>query len=469
MIRPARRPLNAQLLPSEEGHEALQRDLLKTGVRNIESVQGLLVWNWLNIGACCLPLILPAVGIIADAIRYAMLSAVLCVLFGWWRLNSRVKMSAPVVMIIVLQLWLTFCSYLAGYQLGRANDFESSNYFLVMAVIFYLQGAVYGHFWPQLRRQILMVLLGMFLLSALVGVAQFLKIGPAMTLAGIYNNFGNIVNWGGVSSVRPIGLASWPEWLTFQCLIGWAIIVSRIFRRPLKNWEFALATFFLLCSYMPQSRIMYLSVGLASITFAVMLFKYDRKRFPILAVSFLIAFSALFLLGRERLGYVLSTNLATDETLRYRRETGWRQAYFIYEERPWVGMGPDNDLVWEVRRAERDKWAQGEFLDNGSLLLLSWGGLPALGIFYIFLFITIGSFLSLLRSRVASIERKQLAFVLLVGILAIWNNTILNNGFTNIWLNCVLAYIGGLAMPNYREHLEELKALRPKLLRERGA
>lgn len=445
----------------------LMHDLRFNGIRSMRSVQGLLWWNFISVFLVLIPTVLPSLGEILLVLRYIMFSAVLCTAFSWWRLGARIKMIWPIGLILVLQMWLTVTSFISGVELGRTNDFESSNYFLVMAVIYYFMGAVFGHYWTGLRRLVPYCVVGLFFISALVGLAQFLRLPPALHLASVYNTFGNIDNWGGGGGVRAIGLASWPEWLTWQCLFSWAVVVSPILRRPLYTWEFVLGVFFIMVSFMPQSRILYVSVIGCVITFGILLLKFDRKRAPALVSVFAVATLGLFTFGQEQLGYVLNTDIQNDRTLQYRRETGWHQGYFIYDERPWVGVGPDNDLVWEVRQAVPDKWIQGQFLDNGYLLLISWGGLPALAIFIFVMFSAVGGAIMVLRDRKVPLPRKELTFVILASVLFIWNNTILNNGFTNIWLNCLICYLAGLAQPNSRELEQEKldnRILKPALV-----
>lgn len=453
---------------SEEQKIELLHDLRYSGIRSIQSVQGLLAWCYFNVFFTLVPTVLPALPVIADNVRYLMFSATLCVALSWWRMGARVRLSAPIVFVMLLQLWLTICSYISHIQIGRSNDFETSNYFLLMVVLYYFLGSIFGQFWTGQRKLIPNLAMWLFFASAVVGFAQFVKIGPALQLAAIYNTFGSIENWGGVTSIRSVGLAGWPEWLTWQCLFGWAVIASRMFERPLKTWEFLVSLFFILVAYMPQSRIMYVSVLLVTVGYLFMLYKLDRKRAPVLGTLFGVGVLLMFTFGQEQLGYVLNTDLAKDETLRYRRETGWGQAYYIYDERPWVGIGPDNDLTWEVRRADKDKWAQGEFIDNGYLLLIAWGGLPAVALFIPLMMTAVGGNILVFRDKKLPLERRQLAFILGACFVFIWNNTFLNNGFTNVWLNCFIAYLGGLLQPNVREMDAERKELRTRMERLRA-
>lgn len=434
----------------------MYRKLRDRGNQSVQGAQGLLAWNLANMVLVMLLLIVPLnTGVMVNALRYVMLNAMLCVVFGWWRLRSQIKMTMPIVFIFLLQIWLTVCSYLAHIQLGRTNDFEASNYFLVMATIFFFMGSVYVQHWPKLRQTALNVLLGVVTLSSIVAVGQFLKIGPAMQIAAFYNTFQRIDAWGGAGGVRVVGLAAWPEWMAFQGLIGWSIFASRLLTRSLKPWEFMGAGFFLFIAFMAQSRIMYISVILATLVFLYMLIRNDRSKGPRYLVTFVVALLSLFIFAQEKLAYVLATDLQNDPTLRYRQEISWPQAYNIMEERPWVGVGPDNDFSWEVTSAAPDRLFQGQFLDNGYLLLLIWGGLPAIALYLPILFTTMGSTQKLFRSVKLDPVRRQLAFMLCVTAFGLWNNMFLNNGFTHIYLNCVLAYVGGLLMPTSAELRQE--------------
>lgn len=433
----------------------------------LQGSKAILVWNYISLIFVLVPLFLPAWEVVANNLRYVMFNAVLVTTFTWWRLGAPVKLIWPIRFLLLVQIWLTVCSILAAVQLGRTNDFETSNYFLIMAFLYYINAVIVSHIWHDFRRKILNLILIVMGISATIGFLQFLKIPPAMALASIYNQTVDITSWSqsgyteGISTgvVRPVGLGSWPEWLVFHALCGWAIIASRMVERNLKPWEFTLASFFLLCAALPQSRVMYLSLFACTIIFLYLIVRRDKVRGKVYLMGFICALALLVTAGSQRLGYVLQTDLTKDETLKYRQETGWQQAYRISEERPWTGIGPDNGMVWNVKRIVPDKYTQGQYLDNGFLLLLSWGGYPALALFLPVLFTGFFGGIMLARDRNASMERRKLAFVCSILVMCILNNMILNNGFTNIWMNCLIAVFGGMTLPNSKERLDELKGL----------
>lgn len=432
----------------------------------LQGSKALLYWNFLNLFFILIPMMLPAMDLIASNLRYIMFNAVICTVFTWWRLGVPTRLIWPIRFVLALQIWLTLCSFISGSQLGRTNDFETSNYFLIMAVIYYFNAAIISFVWHEYRKWFFNTILFTFFLSCLVGFLQFLKIPPALALASFYNGNNDITAWGvnemgdiihGAGSIRSIGLASWPEWLAFQGMTGWAIVASRLLKRSLLPWEFIMATFFLLTAFTAQSRIMYLSLGICTIAFLYMLIRRDRHRGPLYLTVFLVGLLAMFGLFGERLSYVLQTNIGEDKTLQYRQDVGWQQAYQIMEERPWVGIGPDDGLVWSVARIVPDRWTQGQYVDNGFLLLLSWGGLPALALYLPIVIIGIASAFLIVRNEDLSPERRQAAFVGGVMIGMVLNNMLLNNGFTNIWMNCILACVAATALPNSSERLKEMQ------------
>ncbi len=427
--------------------------------------RGLLYWNFFSLFFILFPFIIPTTDFLASNLRYIMFNSVVCAAFTWWRLGVPIKIIWPIRFTLLLQIWLTICSYLGTIDLGRTNDFETSNYFLVMAVIYFLNTAIVSYVWHEYRRWFLNVLLVIFTVSCILGFLQFLKVPPALAVARFYNS-NDITAWGtdangiivhGAGSVRAVGLAAWPEWLAIHALLAWGIVASRLLQRSLTNREFVAASFFLLTSFIAQSRVMYLSVLLCSFAFLYLLIHRDRHKGGFYVSIFLGTLAALLIVGGERMSYVLTTNVEKDRTLEYRQDIGWQQAYRIMEERPWVGIGPDDGLVWNVRRAIPDKYVQGENVDNGFLVLLSWGGLPALALFMPILFISIGTGFMLTRDRTLSFERRQIGFVCgLLGFL-LFNNMFLNNGFTNIWLNCIFASLGAMGLPNSFEAMQELR------------
>lgn len=449
-----------QALRAQERESALASALTQSSaVRSLDAAKGLLAWNYLNFLTPVFLTVLPPHPIIAENLRYLMLSILLCAAISWWKLNARLTMPFAVGAILLLQIWLTICSFLGTLQLARTNDFETSNYFIVMAVMLFFQGTIFVQFWPELRRNVLKIFLIVYSISAFVAILQFLKFGPALQIAAVYNTFANITEWGGAAGVRAIGLASWPSYMTLQALICLFIILGKMFERPLKNYELVLIPVYLGVGFMAQSRILYISLLLAVIGTLYMIWRYERKRFAPFAAGLFLCAGAMLIFASDRLAYALNTNVTDDPTLTYRRETGWQQAFHIYAERPWTGIGPDNRLVWDISRGN-DQWSQGHHIDNGYLLMLSWGGLPAVAIFMFCLILMLGGVIIVLTDRRTSVHQRQVALVATVAFVIIFNDTILNNGFTNIWVNCILAYFCALLQPTAAERFQ---AIREKL------
>ena len=421
----------------------------------LRSSRALLYWNFITVAFPFLFMLLPPTHVVSSSLRYILFNSVLCAIVTWWRLGVPIRLIWPVRFLLLLQVWLTICSFLASAQLARTNDFETSNYFLITAVIYFINAALVGHVWHEYRRWFLNTLLVLFGISCGIGLLQFLRLPPALVLQNIYN--ARIMEMTadpgsyGHGSVRATGLASWPEWLAFQSLLGWGIIASRLLKRSLLPWEFAAASFFLFSSLIAQSRVMYLSLVVCTVVFLVLLVKRDPKFGRAYITAFVGIMITMSVLAGERLNYAAQTDLRNDTTLQYRREIGWKQVYDIMEERPWTGIGPDDRMVWSLARAVPDRYTQGTMVDNGFLLLIGWGGLPAL--------IIIGLFSSIMitRNRQISFERRQMAFMGALAVGLVLNNMMFNNGFTHFWMNCVIATIGALAMPNSAEVTQELK------------
>lgn len=452
-------------------------EMVSAHEHRLRGVQGLINWNLFNLLLVLIPMFTPPNDFFPQVFRYVMFNAVVSGIFTWWKLNSPVQLIWPMRMLLLVQIWLTICSFISGLQLGRTNDFETSNYFLVMIVIFYFNGAMITYVWPKYRAVLLNLLLGIFTLSAVVGVLQFLKVPPALALARFYNARADITAWGvdasgvivhGAGSVRAIGLGTVPEWLAFQGLLAWGIISSRLLYRQLKPWEFLAAMFFLMVALIAQSRVMYISLAICVIAFLVLLVRRDPKRGSLYVVSFAVCGMLLGIVAQERLSYAFGTNLQTDDTLRYRQEIGWVQAYQIIDERPWVGIGPDDGLVWRLRLITPDRWTQGTDLDNGFLLMASWGGYPALALFIGFLIFSLISAYTVVADRFATHERRRCAFVVGLAVVLVMNNMILNNGFTNIWFNCIFGALAAAATTSSSERIQELKCrLHVSRIRER--
>lgn len=435
----------------------------------LSSLKPLLYWTYVNFLFCVVPLFLPAFPWVTPSIKYVMVSAIACTLIALWRLQVPIRFVWPIRFLLLLQLWLTFTSYHSMMTLTRSNDFEMSNYFIVMAIIYYIQGTIVAYVWPKTRQLFMNTYIILASCSAIVGFLQFLKFPPAVALGPYYNQAASIINWENRGGVRAMGLSGSPAQLVFHCLAGFSLIASNLFNRSLKRWEFLMCCLFLLVSFMAQSRVLYVSLLIFTIAFLYLLVTRDKQNARLYLGGFAIFMVLLFTLGYDRMQYVLSTDIAKDPTLRWRQDYGWLQAYHILEERPWVGIGPDNNFVWEVMMTTPDRWTWRVHLDNGWLLLICWGGLPAAIMFAPFLITSIGGCIQLVRRVTISHERRVLACMVLAMMTVIINDMFLNNGFALPFLNCIIATFGGLCMPSREEARQEaLEGMRRKTLGDSG-
>jgi O-antigen ligase len=146
----------------------------------------------------------------------------------------------------------------------------------------------------------------------------------------------------------------------------------------------------------------------------------------------------------------------------------WPQAYNILENRPWFGIGVEPALAG-FPTISSDRWTDAIILDNGYLVTVSFGGIPALT-FMVLAIVTsiIGSVMLVLRKTEDRWE-KGYAVAAFAIALAFGYGMLFGNMITNISLGMLYFIIAGMAMPVVRdESMSDSRALGKRILNPAG-
>jgi hypothetical protein len=415
-------------------------------IRETAAAKALGYWAWLNIFYVALLTVIPNYGWVQGTIKIVMISSALNVMFIHLQTRAPLRIAAPYYVLLVLHVWLVFCTLHAAATMGLSRTFSIGGYFLLMYLVSFMQGAALASLDSRYRTWLIRLIIGLAVTSAVVGLLQFVRFGPALAIAGHYNDFQDITSYDAREGIRATGLAAWPEPFATQCLGAAALIGAPLLFRRLRWFESVGVLALLAISVMPQSRTLMPSILLVGLLFALLsVFRYRVLSVVQLALV-AAAFSALFVLGGSRLAYLKETDLQNDSNLRFRQEVAWPQAYRILEQRPLLGIGAENGLAWGARFTPRTRWLEAASVDNGPLLIGAWSGYPGI---FLFVAMMIAAYLSSARlalNRNAPRESRVIGGYCLVSLLVISNTMILNNGINNLWHLSLLSICAGTAI-----------------------
>lgn len=429
--------------------------------RTLTGVRGLRAWGLLNVALTFVPSILPSFWGLGQFNKFVIMSIALWLMFAWRQLQVPIRIVFPVVTILALQLWLTFCSLHAQFTLARVFELSHVDYFLFTYMMVFLQASALVYYWPDDRKRIINGFIIMVFVSSVVAWAQFIKFPPALALSRVYSE-SRIDDWGGRGGVRAFGLFGQMYLSAIFSLTCVGLIASRLLTRSLNRIEFALVLFFFGSALIAQYRSLYPSIAITMAIFIGLLLYRERAK-AVLYLGLMVAgIVVLFAVSGSRFDYLLSTkDFRTDETLVFRMEYAWTQANRIWETRPWTGIGPDLSLVGgggEAAGGLSTRWLAGYNLDNGYLMFLCFGGIPAVAMWALVLASSLTMSYRLLLNRIVAPERRYLAAGVFINAICVTITMLMTNVVQAVNPNMAVYTLAGLAMTAYAEDVRTLKS-----------
>ena len=390
--------------------------------------------------------------------KYFMLSYVSWIYVAMLRRATPLRIPAPMIFLILVQIWFTVCSTVAQIQLGRNVEFVAPDYALVSFLLAFVQGAMLVSMAPDFRKTMAKILIGLCLVSAFVALLQFIDFAPAIAFANIMVGLEDITNWAGQGGIRAVGVFPGVILPVHYNLMVIGIVGAALIYRKLRPLEIALVIVLTGVMFMSQVRNATVLIALIMLPLIVLFVKRHRYVALPYVVLGVIALLVMVFYGGDRFQYLFSGDTSTFD---YRREVLWPQAYNILEHRPWFGIGVEPAFAGFPAVAG-DRWSDAIILDNGYLVAIAFGGIPALT-FLILAAVTgvIGAVKLVLRKTEDRWE-KGYAFAALVVALAFGYGMYFGNMITNISLGLFYFVMAGMAMP-------VLPREKPAMLKPRGS
>ena len=229
--------------------------------------------------------------------------------------------------------------------------------------------------------------------------------------------------------------------MTFN-LMAIGIVCGALLFRKLSRLEIGIVV--LLSCVMLMSQVRNATVLMALVMLPLIVIFVRRHKvgaFPYIVLA-AIAFTVMIVAGGDRFQYLFSGDLSTFD---YRRDVLWPQAWSIYEQRPWFGVGVEPAFAGLAFVSGR--WSSGFLLDNGYLVALSFGGLPAL--VFLVLAVLSGVVVSVSLLVKGTHDRWEAGYALTAVIIALifGYSMFFGNMITNVSMNMFYFIVAGMAMP----------------------
>jgi O-antigen ligase len=407
----------------------------------------------MNLAVLFSQLILPPNNFSNKFLGLSYLSMIIWLLVALPAARIPIRVPVPIAFLIGLQVWTFICAIAAQFSAAQMLAVSLLTGFYLLYVLVFLQSAALCWLFPESRRYVMNMFVGLICISTFVAYLQFIKFGPAIELSRQYNPM-PIDNWGNRGGLRAFGLYGQLHHQAIACLTCATLISGSLLTRSLKRWEMVLVLYLLGGALIAQSRILYVSVVVFLGLFAYLYYRRERQRAIPLLFALGLGIVGFIFVFRDQFAYLLSTGaLKDDASLVFRQEMAWVQASRIFDALPWTGIGPTGFLATGTGGVQfMSKFTTGANLDNGYLLILSFSGLPGLVLWLGFLLTT---FVATLRQvfwdPIASPEQRTFAIAVFMNVTGISLTMFMGNVIPNAPPNFAVCMLAGLAMATFSE------------------
>jgi O-antigen ligase len=432
--------------PRERMAEALRRS------HAVPIEKALVGWGLTNIVIIIVQMFLSPIGYnigvnVGNLNKYFMFSLALWIAVSLVRNAAPLRIPGAMLFLIAVQIWFTVSTIVSQVQIGKSAEFSAPDYSLMALLLCFLQASMLSYMYPHVRVLMKRFMVGMCVVSAFAAMSQFLGFQPAIAFSSLMVGVESIENWAGQGGIRALGIMPGIGLQITYGLIAVILIACALFERKLTKLEIAAIVLLVGVMLMAQIRNGLVLMALILIPLMVVFAKrHKREAIPYLGLAFGVL-ALLIFAGGERFSYMFSGDTSTFD---FRREVLWPQAWSIYEQRPWFGIGVEPDFAG-FNTFIRSRWSDGRLMDNGYLVTLAYGGLPALTFLILAVLAGLrGATMLILRKDSSPLERGYAVCALAVA-LNIGYGMFFGNYITNISLGMLYFIIAGMAMPSRPE------------------
>src|SRR5688572_22290851 len=343
----------------------------------------------------------------------------------------------PIAILLTLQVWNLVAFAIVAPQIVPYAILGRHLYWpTLLALPYFVLGSIII-LDPSWRTRAIKILFWFSMISALVGIAQFLRVPGFAALQAYYSPLSIRQDfWGDVPNLyRAVGLSMHPYILAAQCIFGMALIGSNLLHRKLFPLEIFSFVIFLGALFVAQSRAYYASAIILLVVVLVLMYRRDKVVFFSSIAAMAVCGILLITVFPKRLEYGFrGSTLAQSGRLEV-----WEAPIRAVREFPLSGVGPNPTLFGnEGRNVMLENRRRLEYPENGYRMVLGTMGLPGLAIMLVGLFGSLILAIKVVRNKSAELLQRRMAFVgglYVVSILVALN-------ITNLFENELLTYLG---------------------------
>lgn len=351
--------------------------------------------------------------------------------------RSFVRPVFPIAILLSLQIWNLVAFAIVAPQIVPYPILGRHLYWpILVALPFFVLGSIII-LDPSWRTRALKILFWFSLISAFVGIAQFLRVPGFAALQAYYSPAATRLDWFGEAPnlYRAVGLTLHPFVLAAQCIFGMGLIASNLLSRKLFPQEIFSFVVFLTALFVAQSRAYYASAIILMIVVLVLMFRRDKVVFFSSLAAMAFCGIMIITVFPKRLEYGFRGSTLTQSG----RLAVWEAPVRAVREFPLSGVGPNPTLFGnEGRNAMLQNRRRLEYPENGYRMILGTMGIPGLAIVLVGLFGSLIIAIRIVRNRSAELLQRRMAFVgglYVVSILVAMN-------ITNLFEHELLTYLG---------------------------
>lgn len=425
----------------------------------LNSSRSLYIWGMINTFGTFLLFLLSPFADVPSLTKFYYGSIVLWLIIAYWTNPIPLRLPLPAIVLTLLQLWYVFTTMYANVSIIRLQQIVMTHYHVLSVVLVFLQAAALSYIAPQSRRVFIKGLMAIATVSAVISVGQFVGIGPLINIGNKYLGFAELTGFLKetetirASGILPFGAGS----ILYLALAGY--IGAAMLWRKLRIVEIGVIGLFLFSATLPQVRNVLPVVAVCILLLFVLVVRRYKSHSAIIIPGAIVFGSAAAYALRNKFAYVLDFFVGSSGTLEYRRDYLWPQAWNVYEQFPWTGIGVEPAFAGFP--SFPDRYVGDGIMDNAYLTALSFGGIPAFTLFLMFVLTAQASMTSAIRRGSTDPERLRYlaANVPFCLSLLIW--PVFGNVYTNPINVLMLFAIAGMALPTELEYKElRLDALR---------
>lgn len=255
-------------------------------------------------------------------------------LIGFLFLRTKFRISAPVFILALIQIWIAVTVFIGPQVFMTALKLGRNIWWPSFVLMPYFAAFLMVAIDPRFRERLFKFIYGVCIASAALAILQFVRFPGTYQLFTLYADV-EYLSFHGLE-MRSHGFTTHPFHLASQCILGCGLVTSNLLFRKLNAWEVALYALFSAGLVVAQSRTFYIAWALLTIYTLVLVFIRNKPQFLIICCIMGTIIVGLIFTFPEQLSY----GLGGKNTIAEGRMNQWNRADELADQFPNTGIGP---------------------------------------------------------------------------------------------------------------------------------